>query len=100
MGEKNDFPGMIRRYRRLAKRIVLHHFGRREQNCLQAVRTDQLRLCRSIMLKDSLLFGSALSPRRINAFRKELWASQKVREAGVPSPEVIAVGNELLTSRT
>lgn len=28
-------------------------------------------------------------PEKINAFRKELWTSQKVREVGVPSPEVI-----------
>ena len=32
---------------------------------------------------------------RIETFKKELWATQKVREAGVPSPEVLAVGNDL-----
>ena len=30
---------------------------------------------------------------KIAAFTKELWATQKVREVGVPSPEVLAVGN-------
>jgi aminoglycoside phosphotransferase (APT) family kinase protein len=30
----------------------------------------------------------------IQPFRKELWASQKAREAGVPSPEVLAVGQD------
>ena len=32
-------------------------------------------------------------PEKIGAFTKELWATQKVREVGVPSPEVLAVGN-------
>ena len=34
---------------------------------------------------------------RIEAFRKELWATQKVREAGVPSPEVLIVGSDIVS---
>ena len=30
---------------------------------------------------------------KVATFTKELWATQKVREVGVPSPEVLAVGN-------
>lgn len=36
-------------------------------------------------------------PEKIEAFKKELWATQKVREAGVPSPEVLEVGNDLFS---
>ena len=34
-------------------------------------------------------------PNRTEAFRKELWVTRKVREAGVPSPEVLAVGDDV-----
>ena len=33
-------------------------------------------------------------PNRIEAFKKELWATQKVREAGVPSTEVLIVDQD------
>lgn len=35
-------------------------------------------------------------PQKLGAFKKEQWATLKAREAGVPTPEVIAVGNETL----
>ena len=35
-------------------------------------------------------------PEKIDAFRKEYWATLKVREAGVPTPEILEVGNEII----
>lgn len=32
-------------------------------------------------------------PERVNTFEKELWATQKMRKIGVPTPEVLAVGS-------
>lgn len=34
-------------------------------------------------------------PQRIDAFRKEWWASKQARNAGVPSPDILAVGNDV-----
>lgn len=34
---------------------------------------------------------------KIEAFRKEFWATQKVREAGVPTPEVLVVGSDIVS---
>lgn len=95
MDEKNDQPGMIRHYRRLAKRVVLHHFGTPASRIVykSSGRTNYVFAINHV--EGQFVVRISPEPEKINAFRKELWASQKVREAGVPSPEVIAVGNEV-----
>ena len=95
MDEKNDQPGMIRHYRRLAKRIVRHHFGSPASRLVykSSGRTNYVFAVNHV--EGQFVVRISPEPEKINAFRKELWASQKVREAGVPSPEVIAVGNEV-----
>jgi aminoglycoside phosphotransferase (APT) family kinase protein len=95
MDEKNDQPGMIRHYRRLAKRIVQHHFGSPASRIVykSSGRTNYVFAINHV--EGQFVVRISPEPEKINAFRKELWASQKVREAGVPSPEVIAVGNEV-----
>ena len=86
---------MIRHYRRLAKRIVQHHFGSPASRIVykSSGRTNYVFAINHVEGQ----FVVRISPEaeKINAFRKELWTSQKVREAGVPSPEVIAVGNDI-----
>ena len=95
MDEKNDQPGMIRHYRRLAKRIVQHHFGAPASRIVykSSGRTNYVFAINHV--EGQFVVRISPDPEKINAFRKELWASQKVREAGVPSPEVIAVGNDI-----
>lgn len=95
MDEKNDQPGMIRHYRGLAKRIVQHHFGAPASRIVykSSGRTNYVFAVNHVEGQ----FVVRISPEaeKINSFRKELWTSQKVREVGVPSPEVIAVGNDI-----
>ena len=95
MDEKNDQPGMIRHYRSLAKRIVRHHFGAPASRIVykSSGRTNYVFAVNHV--EGQFVVRISPEPEKINSFRKELWASQKVREVGVPSPEVIAVGNEV-----
>lgn len=95
MDDKNDQPGMIRHYRRLAKRIVQHHFGTPASRIVYkpSGRTNYVFAVNHV--DGQFVVRMSPDPNRIEAFQKELWASQKVREAGVPSPEVIAVGNDV-----
>ena len=95
MDEKNDQPAMIRHHRRLAKRIVLHHFGAPASRIVykSSGRTNYVFAVNHV--EGQFVVRISPEPEKINAFRKELWASHKVREAGVPSPEVIAVGNDV-----
>ena len=95
MDEKNDQPSVIRHYRHLAKTVVDRHFGRPASRIVykSSGRTNYVFAVNHIDGQ----FVVRISPdaEKIKNFQKELWTSHKVREAGVPSPEVLAVGNDL-----
>lgn len=95
MDDKQEQPATIRHYRHLAKRIVQHHFGKPASRIVykSSGRTNYVFAVNHVEGQ----FVVRISPDadRLSEFRKELWASQKVREAGVPSPEVLAVGNDI-----
>lgn len=95
MDDKGDRPSEIRHYRRLAKKIVRKHFH-----------TDASRLVYRSSGRTNYVFAInhvdgqfmvriSPDPERLGAFLKERWATEKVRQAGVPSPEVLAVGNDI-----
>ena len=93
MVETQEQPGAIRHYRRLAKRIVEHHFGQPPTRIVY----KRSGLSNNVFVVNHVegQFVVRISPEagKTEAFRKELWATQKAREVGVPSPEVLAVGN-------
>ena len=95
MDEKREQPSVIRHYRSLVKTIVDRHFGKPASRLVYkaAGRTNYVFAVNHIEGQ----FVVRISPEaeKIRNFQKELWTSQKVREAGVPSPEVIAVGDDL-----
>lgn len=95
MDEKNDQPSVIRHYRHRAKTVVDRHFGRPASRIVykSSGRTNYVFAVNHIDGQ----FVVRISPdaEKIKNFQKELWTSHKVREAGVPSPEVLAVGNDL-----
>jgi hygromycin-B 4-O-kinase len=97
MDEKNDQPPMIRHYRRLAKTIIERHFGKPASRIVykSSGRTNFVFAVNHIEGQ----FVVRISPNadNLSAFLKERWASQKAREAGVPSPEVLAVGNDAVS---
>ena len=93
MVETQEQPGAIRHYRRLAKKIVEHHFGQPPTRIVykRSGLTNYVFAVNHV--EGQFVVRISPEPDKIEAFRKELWATQKVREVGVPSPEVLAVGN-------
>lgn len=95
MDETPERPVTIRHYRRLANEIIEKHFGKPPQRIVyqRSGRTNFVFVVNHVEGQ----FVVRISPdlNRIEAFRKELWATQKVREAGVPSPEVLTVDQDL-----
>ena len=93
MVETQEQPGAIRHYRRLAKKIIEHYF-RQPPSRIVYKRSGRTNYVFAINHVEGQ-FVVRISPEaeKVESFRKELWATQKVREAGVPSPEVLAVGN-------
>ena len=97
MDEKQDPPGAIRHYRNLARTIVQRHFGKPASRIVykSSGRTNYVFAVNHVEGQ----FVVRISPdsNRLRAFQKERWASQKAREAGVPTPEVIEVGNDAVS---
>ena len=97
MTETEERPGAIRHYRRLAKQIVQKHFGTLPTRIVY----KRSGLTNYVFVVNHVegQFVIRISPDagRLEAFKKELWATQKVREAGVPSPEILAVGDDIVS---
>ena len=94
MDETPERPVTIRHYRQLANEIIEKHFGKPPRRIVykRSGRTNYVFAINHVEGQ----FVVRISPdlNRIEAFKKELWATQKVREAGVPSPEVLAVDQD------
>jgi aminoglycoside phosphotransferase (APT) family kinase protein len=90
-------PADIRHYRHLAKQIVEHHFGKPPSRIVykRSGLTNYVFAVNHV--EGQFVVRISPEPEKIEAFKKELWATQKVREAGVPSPEVLEVGNDLFS---
>jgi aminoglycoside phosphotransferase (APT) family kinase protein len=93
MAETQAEPAKIRHYRRLAKKIVHHHFGQPPSRIVYKRSGLSNYVFVINHVEGQFVVRISPEPEKIAAFTKELWATQKVREAGVPSPEVLAVGN-------
>ena len=95
MDDKREQPAVIRHYRHLVKAIVDRHFGKPASRIVYKAsgRTNYVFAVNHI--EGQFVVRVSPEEEKMKNFRKELWTSQKVREAGVPSPEVIAVGNNL-----
>jgi aminoglycoside phosphotransferase (APT) family kinase protein len=95
MDEKREQPAVIRHYRHVVRAIVERHFGKPASRIVYktAGRTNYVFAVNHVEGQ----FVVRISPEaeKIKNFQKELWISRKVREAGVPSPEVLAVGSDL-----
>lgn len=95
MVEKSDRSGTIRHYRRLARKIVQRYFGTPASRIVYRSSGLTNYVFAINHIDGQFVIRISPEPERFNAFRKEWWATQHVRKAGVPSPEVLAVGNDI-----
>ena len=93
MAETQEQPGAIRKYRRLANRIVGHHFGQPPTRIVYKRSGLSNYVFVVNHVEGQFVVRISPEPDKSETFRKELWATQKAREVGVPSAEVLAVGN-------
>lgn len=91
MDETPERPVTIRHYRQLANEIIEKHFGKPPQRIVYR-RSGRTNFVFSVNhVEGQFIVRISPDQSRIEAFKKELWATQKVREAGVPSTEVLIV---------
>jgi aminoglycoside phosphotransferase (APT) family kinase protein len=95
MNDKGDRPATIRHYRQLAKTIVQKHFGESPGRIVykRSGRTNYVFAVNHA--EGQFIIRISPDEEKLDAFKKELWATRRVREAGVPSTEVLFVGNDV-----
>ena len=96
MDEKNQ-PSAIRHYRNLVKRIVQQYFETPASRIVYKPSGLTNYVFAVNHVEGQFVVRMSPDPERIKTFQKELWASRKAREAGVPTPEVLAVGNDAVS---
>jgi hygromycin-B 4-O-kinase len=86
----------IRSKTAMAKKVVRHHFGTSFQK-IEFKPAGKTNFVFDIKTKDgSYIVRIATSRAKINNFMKEQWATHKALEAGIPVPEILEVGNEII----
>jgi len=85
-----------RKARALASRLIMHHFGEKPRRLAQQTGglTNFVFLVKHS--RGDFVVRISPDPLKINAFIKEQWAVAKAREVGVPTPEVLEVGNQVI----
>jgi hygromycin-B 4-O-kinase len=87
-----------RQARATARRVITHHFGERVNRIVY----QPGGLSNFVFLvkhtEGEFVVRISPEPSKINAFIKERWAMSKAREVGVPTPEILEVGNEVAPS--
>lgn len=96
MDEKNQ-PSAIRHYRNLTKTIVQQYFGKPASRIAYKPTGLTNYVFAVNHVEGQFVIRISPDPERVKAFQKELWTSRKAREAGVPTPEVLAVGNDAVS---
>jgi aminoglycoside phosphotransferase (APT) family kinase protein len=85
----------LRRARKIVGEIVEHHFGKPARRLKHRAAGKTNLVFQADHAEGEFIVRLATSPGKINAFIKEQWAICRVRELGVPTPEILEVGNEV-----
>ena len=86
----------VRRAKTQARRIIEHHFGTPPKR----IEYQTSGLSNFVFLvyhrEGEFVVRISPDPTKLNAYIKEQWAVAKAREVGVPTPEILEVGNEVV----
>ena len=86
----------IRAKKQMAKKVVEHHFGKSIKS-LEFNAAGKTNFVFSALTKEgSFIVKIATARTKYKDFLKEQWAIQKALNAGVPVPEILEVGDEII----
>ena len=81
----------------MAKKVIRHHFGKTFEK-IEFKPAGKTNFVFDVKTNDrSYIVRIATSRTKINDFIKEQWATHKALKAGVPVPEILEVGNEIIS---
>src|SRR5262245_54886871 len=80
----------------MARKVARHHFGKSYKK-IEFKPAGKTNFVFDISTtKGNYIIRIAATGTKINDFIKEQWATQKAAKAGVPVPEILEVGNEII----
>ena len=94
--KKTKSANTIRHYRNLVRTLVRHYFGKPASRIVYKPTGLSNHVFAVNHVEGQFVIRLSSEASKIAAFRKEQWATQKAREAGVPTSEVLEVGNEIV----
>jgi hygromycin-B 4-O-kinase len=89
-------PAHVQRARRLAAAVVEHHFGKPAKRLTHRASGLSNFVFHAEHADGPLVIRIAGKPERLDAFIKEQWAIRRAADAGVPTAEVLQVGNDIV----
>ncbi len=90
-------PSQIRAKAAMARKVARHHFGKSFQK-IEFKPAGKTNFVFDVSTKEgNYIVRIATSRTKINDFIKEQWATHKALNAGVPVPEILEVGNEIIS---
>jgi aminoglycoside phosphotransferase (APT) family kinase protein len=94
--KKTKSPNTIRHYRDLVRTIVRHYFGKPASRIVYKPTGLSNHVFAVNHVEGQFVIRLSSERSKIDAFRKEQWATQRAREVGVPTSEVLEVGDEIV----
>lgn len=89
-------PSAVRAARRLVSQLIEHHFRSAPRRIIHKA-SGLTNLVFEVSHREGhFVVRLSQDPARINAYLKEQWVQARVREVGVPTPEILEVGNEVV----
>lgn len=89
-------PAQIKSKTTMARKVVKHHFGKSLEK-IEFKPAGKTNFVFDVVTKDgNFIIRIANTRAKLNDFMKEQWASQKALSIGVPVPEILEVGHEII----
>jgi hygromycin-B 4-O-kinase len=90
-------PSQIKSKTAMARKVVKHHFGKSLEK-IEFKPAGKTNFVFDIVTKEgNFIVRIANSRAKLNDFMKEQWVTQKVLGIGVPVPEILEVGHEIIS---
>jgi aminoglycoside phosphotransferase (APT) family kinase protein len=86
----------VRQAKEMARRVIDHHFGSRPRRVAHKASGLSNFVFAVNHPEGDFVVRISPDPSRLNSFIKEQWAQSKAREIGVPTPEILEVGNAVI----
>lgn len=94
---KNKAHKEIRQSREMARAVIAHHFGNKKPRRIEHKASGLSNFVFAVYhAEGDFIVRISPDPTRINSFIKEQWAQNKARELGVPTPEILEVGSDII----